>query len=122
MNREKDCLKEKETLLRDLYTISSFRTELDVYLFMEQKKAEKVYIALSRAMELMLHRLEEMERLENKDTGLTPKQICEIGRLYAEQAEELARYKEIGFDIGLSPDMVKAAHQLANVNIEEDDE
>lgn len=41
MNREKDCLKEKETLLRDLYTITSFQTELDMYLFWNRKKPQR---------------------------------------------------------------------------------
>lgn len=53
----------------------------------------------------------EEELQKYKDTGLSPDQIREIDRLYAEQAKELASYKSTG----LTPDQVREQTKILRI-------
>ena len=53
----------------------------------------------------------EEELQKYKDTGLSPDQIREIDRLYAEQAKELASYKSTG----LTPDQVREQTKILHM-------
>ena len=66
---------------------------------------------------LVLNALEQSKKYE--DTGLTPEQIVEVDKLYADQAKELAEYKKLGF----TPDEINLSFNTPDyLWIVEDDE